>query len=341
MRLLRDIWAVGALAAVLAGPASQVSAAVPAGPRLAFMEWSRGAFETKLRTAGPMGFRRQSIAGRSGTAAAVPDRSSAPTWSPDGSAVVFSGAVEGRSRKLFIATADGRHVRPIPGTKGAFRPVFSPDGSTVAFARLRSRLHFDLDGPPFITSFESVTTWTVRIDGWNLRRLTPWRNGLEVTPSSFSPDGTILAASRHDESNPGTYDEAIGIPLAGGEPIVFARGAYEPSFSPDGSRLALIGYVARDRAAAGKSAFFRGMLYVMRPDGWEAVSLARTTYSHQAPPTWDPSGQRIAYVRAGSVMAVNVDGTCRQKVLSGERRVRFGGPAWQPGAGREAGRIAC
>ena len=70
-------------------------------------------------------------------------------------------------------------------------------------------------------------------------------------------------------------------------------------------------------------------------------------------PSWDPSGQRIAFtklndlegsplglVKARSIEEVNADGTCPMSVPS-LRRGFFSGAAWQPGPGREAGRIAC
>jgi hypothetical protein len=39
-------------------------------------------------------------------------------------------------------------------------------------------------------------------------------------------------------------------------------------------------------------------------------------------------------------MQINADGTCPTKLLSSPR-AKFFAPAWQPGSGREAGRIAC
>ena len=40
-------------------------------------------------------------------------------------------------------------------------------------------------------------------------------------------------------------------------------------------------------------------------------------------------------------MQVNADGTCLSTVLPASLDTAFFGVAWQPGPGREAGRIAC
>jgi hypothetical protein len=70
--------------------------------------------------------------------------------------------------------------------------------------------------------------------------------------------------------------------------------------------------------------------------------------------SWDPSGERLAFVRylpewlepeelgyGSAVMQVNADGSCLGVVLRPSLYVAFFGVAWQPGSGREAGRIEC
>ena len=64
--------------------------------------------------------------------------------------------------------------------------------------------------------------------------------------------------------------------------------------------------------------------------------------------SWDPSGQRLAFDRyrgdhyewANSILEINADGSCETEVLAKKRTI-FYGAAWQPGPGREAGRIGC
>jgi hypothetical protein len=56
------------------------------------------------------------------------------------------------------------------------------------------------------------------------------------------------------------------------------------------------------------------------------------------PPVWlEP--EELGY--GSAVMQVNADGSCLGVVLRSSLDVAFFGVAWQPGPGRQAGRIEC
>jgi Tol biopolymer transport system component len=290
----------------------------------------------------PSGGRTRMVAGGSLRASRpLPEFGYAPSWSPDGEWLVF-GAERESGPQLFMASADGGRLKPIPGTRGAFAPVLSPDGKTIAFARARIRtsFRFPRSGPPVISSYDSITTWTIEIDGSGQRRLTPWRNGLEVRPSSFSPDGSLLAASRFKEGDE-HFEDALLVRTDGSGWSLLASNATRPAFSPDGSHIALFAYLPRVKHRLGRYGFYRGGLTVMKADGTDSRFLARAPFAEQSPPSWDPSAERLAYTEHTSVLEINVDGTCRRKVLTGTNERLYFGPVWQPGPGREAGRIAC
>jgi WD40-like Beta Propeller Repeat len=183
--------------------------------------------------------------------------------------------------------------------------------------------------------------WTIEIDGSSPHRLTQWRNGLEIVPSSFSPDGSVIAASEADEGESDVEYNAIALQVDGSGSSLISPDASWPSFSPDGSQIALIARLAHTEPRRGRYGFYRGAVTVMQADHTEARRLARTSFYEQSPPSWDPSGERLAYTEATTAMEINVDGSCRTKVLLGKKELLYFGPVWQPGPGREAGRIEC
>jgi Tol biopolymer transport system component len=282
----------------------------------------------------------------------IPFPLSPPSWSSDGSRVAFSAFPGQHSSRfdVYVAAADGSGVTDVPGTRDGFYPVLSPDGQTVAFARERQR-EANRPGRRRGRVFRSVSVWLVTVAGGPLRQLTPWRNRLFQYPASFSPDGSTLALTRES----GAQHLAVALDLTGGGSTVLARNAGEPVYSPDGSRLALIatGKPKTIQTAEGKTTYSPTELAVANADGSGLRQLTSTPGALELLPSWDASGQRLAYTQikaAGglatlfgigdSVMEINADGTCRTKILS-DPKSSFYGATWQPGPGREAGPISC
>lgn len=175
-------------------------------------------------------------------------------------------------------------------------------------------------------------------------------------PGAFTPDGSALLVTKDDDNLEGPRIMSVRLDDGGTQEVV--RLAEEPALSPDGAQLAFTGYLHPDlvEAEEGQS-YHAGELYVMGTDGSPPRRLTRTDDVIESSPSWDPSGQRIAYVQVkadtsflaglallfpvgNALMQVNADGSCRDKISS-DRRVAFYGIAWQPGPGREAGRIDC
>lgn len=356
--------AVGALAAVAALVAivmGQAGAAPPPGPRVAFAMWKlKKPMEVRLESVDANGFDSLTLAGKGRIWPAIFDGGS---WLPDGSAIAFAGAPrKARSEskyRIYFVGADGGGLHPIPGTRGAGEPLVSPDGTTVAFTRTKLREpKIDLK-PPFNFGakggYFSTTTWIVDLSSGKARRLTPWRNNLTVSPTSFSPDGKTLVLDRNKPGD--SSPEVVMHDLATSRESVFARGAEEAVFSPDGTRLAMVSYRDGLRADTGDGPVSVGKLYVVNADGSGWHRLSRTADRQEAAPSWDPSGQRLAFTRDSGpewlslgttnvVMAVNADGSCPTVVFGSPRAAGARGPglyepSWQPGPGREAGPIVC
>jgi TolB protein len=323
--------------ALLALAGSHASAGVPAGPRLALMRYVGERAEPLTVDASGGQLRR------------MPGVKEGLSWSADGSAMFFSRLVgrKGHDRQdIYMANADGSDLRRIPGTRGGFDPVASPDGHTLAFARERDqRLRNGF------TCCWRATVWILDLKTGSQQRVTPWRSEIFETPASFAPDGSTLALEREKEVGAETRHTVLALHLAGGPPTVLAENATEPSYSPDGTRLALI-VTGNEEEVAGRLEVTPGHLAVANVDGSGLTRLTSTKVEERGP-SWDPSGKRLAYVQyaangtydsylgdGDSIMEINPDGTCRTKVLSYPKAILFGAN-WQPGLGREAGPLAC
>jgi TolB protein len=330
-------------------------AEVPPGPQLTFIRAGDG--RSELVGADPAGQDQRVIAGGGEDVRPLPLPVSSPAWSADGARVVFAGLARygsGAQANLFAAAADDTGLVKLPSTSEAFYPVLSPDGHTVAFARMRER-QARRSRRDEATVFRSISTWLLDLDSGTAKRITPWRNELYEYPSSFSPDGSTLAISRDQPTKHGRFQlSAVAMRLDGSGSTVIARHASEPTYSPDGSRIALIatGKTTTIKSDRGSTTITPTDLAVANADGSGLTKLTHTR-ALEFRPQWDPSGQRLAYTqfRAGageavllgigdSIMEVNADGSCRTRVLS-YPGVTLYGATWQPGPGREAGRIAC
>lgn len=286
----------------------------------------------------------------------LPNPFSAPAWSSDGATVVFAGLSRWSDGKpaIYRIGADGAGLRKLPGTKGGFKPVLSPDGRSVAFAVFRQRTAPGPKGRERVV-FDGASTWLLDLTRGSTKRITPWRNRLYEYPSSFSPDGTTLGISLTELSGRHSRRSAVAIRLDGSGSRVLAEDAANPVYSPDGSRIALL-LLGKPRTYKGPNHFAATItpsdLAVAAADGSGVTRLTHTAGLEQQP-SWDPSGQRIAYTEqrasgreadyigiGDSIMEINADGSCRTRLLSYAGVILYGG-TWQPGPGREAGPISC
>lgn len=352
----RVIWralGAGTLAALLA--VGLATAAAPAGPRLSVVKLTEKPYRSELLTVNPSGGHPLHLAGgRAGSRLLW--LGSPLSWSSDGENGVFSGIVGVRKGddhepilRIFTVRADGSGLSAVRGISNASGPVLSPDGHTVAFTRLLDReTPTTVGGKRRKEGFHGASIWTLDLSTGAQRQLTPWRDGLSYVTSSFSPDGSTLLATHEDnlllnESQP----VALKLDGSGSRPLL-DDGLY-PVYSPDGSQIALV----RRTEEYGEDREENVDLYVINADGTGLRRLTRTSGIYELAPSWDPSGNRLAYVRFSparaeratlgsgtALMQVNADGTCPTKVFS-KPGISLSGPVWQPGPGRGAGRIEC
>jgi len=348
--VIRRAVGLGVLALLLA--VGVAMAAAPAGPRLAVVKLTAKPYRIELLTVGPSGGHPLRLATRD-TNPRMLMVFSALSWGPDGEQGVFTGVVGQRNEddhelllRLFTIHADGSGLRVIPGTRGANEPVFSPDGRTIAFTRIVDREVPTTVGGKRREEFHGASIWIVDLLTGAQRQLTPWRDGLYYGASSFSPDGSTLLATHEDNSL--LYEsEPVALEVDGsGSRRIFEDGS-SPVYSPDGSEIAFARYIEEYGSEPATSTD----LYVINADGTDLRRLTRTRGLYELGPSWDPSGERLAYVRfsfsgaearaskgGGGIMQINADGTCQTPMML---PAGLSAPVWQPGSGREAGRIEC
>jgi Tol biopolymer transport system component len=323
-------------------------ASAPEGPRLAVVEFGSRPDRLLLNSVDQAGGEPLRLAGGGKRVRPLPMFFDTPSWSGDGGSIAFVGiggkvagsngfAIQGT--QIYVVGADGSGLRPVPGTTESAGPVFSPNGQTIAFTRIRERKRKTRHGGER-TTYRSFSVWLVDLAGGGSTRLTPWRNGLLMSPSSFSPDGSTLAISRQKSEHADV--EVVAMRLDGGGSTVIARRATQGVYSPDGTKLAFLRVDGNGRSD----------LFTTNADGTDRRRLTRTPKGLELWPSWDPSGRRLVVTRltggterallglGDAVIEMNADGSCPRTVLR-DRDIAFFGATWQPGPGHEAEPIGC
>lgn len=250
-------------------------------------------------------------------------------------------------------TEGGRHVLMRRDATGATSEV-TPDPYDV-----RSRVHeyggravaIDGDGTVYFVHFADQQLYVMRAGDAEASRLTPEDERRYLHPVIDRRRRRVIAVCEDHRQGGEPVNCLVAVPMAGGEPVLLARGRdfyYAPALSPDGDRLAYTawdhpnmpwdttvmriaelapdGSVARDRWVAGGhdesvggAAWAPdGSLYLLsdRSDAWSLYrhreeGLARVG---AGPGELNPLLATLAIVDAGTAFAVLVDRGIRRLV---------------------------
>lgn len=229
------------------------------------------------------------------------------------------------SRLLMInGDGTGQTILTAGGNIRDANPTYSLDGTKIAFARVSGKSNI------YVMNADGTNPVAVTSDG-------PLPDTVGSGDPTWSPDGTKLAfvsdrnGKRRQEiwvinvDGTGLTQLTTNVQLTtDGQGPVYSKD-FEPAWSPDGSRIAF----SSDRAGIGNHE-----LYVMNPDGTNAIRLTNTPNDDRFP-TWSPDSQKIAFSRNGGaqpgIKIMNRDGTNEVNVISGGF-----GPAWSPDGTRFA-----
>jgi TolB protein len=261
-----------------------------------------------------------------------------------GSIVLTSSGGEG----VLLAFAGPQVISTVPVGSGWISPVLSPNGTRVAFFRLRPerpapdfglyvadatgqnerrladavQLHYH--NPPVWSprgdriAFESASSrgegapadiFVVNADGSGLLNLT--KAAVSASGPTWSADGTRLAftVSEADGRTANIYTvNADGSSLQRVTSNAAGQGSWSGSWSPDGALIAFIS--SRDG---------NGEVYVIKPDGSGQTNLTRSPSGEYASPigspplVWSPDGKGVAFLsdRHGNseLFSVTADGS--------------------------------
>lgn len=300
------------------------------------------------------------------------------SWSGDGRLLLFVGGSSaseiGKGREsnlsLYALPAEGGAPTLVPGSAGTEFAVGLPDGKSVAVLRVRGSDSETVAGGRgghmhvVQRSRSRSSLWIIRLDGGSPRQVTPWQANVTDLPVSAWPDGHTLDVSRivrHPQARkpPRTHDQAMAIDLSTGRARPVGKGIASIAYSPDGGRAAIVKAVRFPHPHVRKTGHgtttVSGQTDIYVED---LASGARTPISvgpaQDFSPSWDPSGERLSFVRYGDILGreealfgfgdtvfeVNADGTCLTPVLH-EAETAYVGVSWRPGAEHAAGPLVC
>jgi YD repeat-containing protein len=201
--------------------------------------------------------------------------------------IAFSSGNPGPSYQIQTMSPKGKRLRTVfvhPSTnlQAEGRPVFSPDGSEIAFA-----LDHDI--------------YLINSDGSGLRQVTT-SPGRDNDPG-FSPDGSHIVFSRTAAGGSDVYSVAVdgsGLTQLTTDP----GNDYQPTWSPNGRLIAFVS----NRSGTSH-------VWLMRSDGsYQHLLVPDKPHraDGQVQPEFAPNGRRLVVSRGAHLVTMRLNGTDRR-----------------------------
>lgn len=190
-----------------------------------------------------------------------------PTWSPDGTEVAFVSDQDGNP-DIYVAQANGTHVRQLTSSKGAdkhsWNPAWSPRGDEIVFDS-------NHDGGDEIYKIKIASRAIQRLTHTAEKKKGNW------TPS-WSSDGRRIVFSANRDAASGRLEDPAqyGIYVMDREGSNVQRLSYwddaHPKWSPDDSKILF---------EASRDGRKKGALYVMWADGTHVQCITPDPSEHR------------------------------------------------------------
>ena len=212
-----------------------------------------------------------------------------PSWSPDGSRILFTSFKDGRPKLYEMDLASGRQSVLLAGAGLTNGGRFSPDGRLIAASREETKGNSEI---------------VILDDRGDVLRTLSGHDGIDVSPT-WSPDGSQVAFC----SARGGVPQIYAVPASGGTARrVSSGGTYNtsPAWSPKGDKIAYTGRVGG-----------RFQIFVAPAGGGEARQLTASA-GDNTDPSWSPDGRYLLFssTRTGAAQLYLMDAQgARQRQL--------------------------